>query len=441
MGFAAYDRQDFERFHDLAWRAIQTGPPRNPSLMFMLARAQSLSGRPDDAAVMLERLADQGIATDAATNPDFESVRRLPSWPALQRLILVVAASSSQPAVSWDLTGHVVHVPRERRAKAPGTPSGSVPAPALAASAAAASVATGSATDSATSSTGMPTVREALRLQPAPIMPAGLAYDRVSERFVLADRAGRRLVIADERSRHVVDLVNADSAGFHDITALEIDWRRGDLWVVSVNDPGGGGAPASTLHKLQLVSGRPLEVLPLPRDFGGARFVDVAVSPGGTVYMLDALGGRIFAIEPGSKRFTVRCGLAMTNVTTLAVVDDRWAYVAHATGLLRVDTQTGSSQLVRNGPEPALLGLEHLRWTHDALVGIAHLPDGHRQAVSIPLVDGGLRVPHVDVLDADVTLGGPDAVTLSADGVLYFLTKELDASGESSFVVRSVRTR
>ncbi len=481
MAFAAYDRQEFERFHDLAWRAIQLGPPRNPALMFLLARAQSLSGRPDDAAVMLHRLAEQGVAVDAATNPDFQAVRELASWPDLQRLILIVAASSGGPEVSWDLAGHVVHVPPSRgskggraatgrasRAKAPDAGVSSSAEASAAASAAptasasaapvsepasapatpasaepeVASAAAPSAVPGTSAATaGILTVKEALRLPSAPIVPAGLAYDRVSERFVVADRAGRRLVIADERSRHVVDLVNADSAGFHDITGLEIDWRRGDLWVVSVDDPGNGVAPSSTLHKLQLVSGRPLEVLPLPRDFGAARFVDVSVSPGGTVYALDALGGRIFALEPGSKRFVVRCVLAMTHATTIAVADDRTIYVAHATGLMRADAVTGSAQLVRNGPEPALLGLEHLRWARDALVGIAHLPDGKRQAVSISLVDGGLRVARVDVLDSDVALAGPDAVTLSAEGVLYFLTKELDASGYSSLVVRSIKTR
>src|SRR5262245_28278649 len=63
---AAAERGDYELFHDLAWRAVQTGPARDPDLQFVLARAQALSGRPHDALVMLERLADAGIATDAA---------------------------------------------------------------------------------------------------------------------------------------------------------------------------------------------------------------------------------------------------------------------------------------------------------------------------------------------------------------------------------------
>src|SRR4051812_36463495 len=58
MALAAADGRDYERFHDLAWRAVQLGPPRDPMLLTVLARAQALSGRPHDALVMLDRLAE-----------------------------------------------------------------------------------------------------------------------------------------------------------------------------------------------------------------------------------------------------------------------------------------------------------------------------------------------------------------------------------------------
>ena len=61
LALAAADRGDYETFHDLAWRAIQTGPPKDPALMFLLARAQALSGRPHDALITLQRLAEMGV--------------------------------------------------------------------------------------------------------------------------------------------------------------------------------------------------------------------------------------------------------------------------------------------------------------------------------------------------------------------------------------------
>src|SRR5438876_12159828 len=56
LALAAAERGEYETFHDLAWRAVQAGPPKDPALMYLLARAQSLSGRPHDALVTLQRL-------------------------------------------------------------------------------------------------------------------------------------------------------------------------------------------------------------------------------------------------------------------------------------------------------------------------------------------------------------------------------------------------
>src|SRR5439155_13806001 len=100
MALAAADRGDYETFHDLAWRAVQTGPPRDPALMYLLARAQALSGRPHDALVMLERLADMGVASDAATNEDFRRTRELPGWPGLAARVERLNRPDASPAVS-----------------------------------------------------------------------------------------------------------------------------------------------------------------------------------------------------------------------------------------------------------------------------------------------------------------------------------------------------
>src|SRR5262249_4062434 len=82
LALDAAERHDYEAFHDLAWRAVQKGPRQDPALMYLLARAQALSGRPHDALIMIQRLAEMGVASDAPTNADFERVRALADWPA-----------------------------------------------------------------------------------------------------------------------------------------------------------------------------------------------------------------------------------------------------------------------------------------------------------------------------------------------------------------------
>ncbi len=84
LTLAAIAEQDFERAHDLAWRVFQVSKG-NAEAMALLARAQSLSGRGDDAFVMLQRLAAAGgRVEDAETSDDFRRVREHPRWDELR---------------------------------------------------------------------------------------------------------------------------------------------------------------------------------------------------------------------------------------------------------------------------------------------------------------------------------------------------------------------
>src|SRR5437762_9068035 len=190
---AAADRGEYETFHDLAWRAVQTGPPKDPSLLYLLARAQALSGRTRDALVILQRLAEMGVPLDAVTNDDFNRTRQLPGWPEVA-----------------DLINRVGRPDTPRSGAAAGT-SGSLPSP-----------------------------PEAVRFSSESFAPVGLAYDAVSRRFLFGDRLGRKLIVVGEGSNHPVDFVRADSAGFGEISAIEIDGKRGDLWVASAGSDGAG---------------------------------------------------------------------------------------------------------------------------------------------------------------------------------------------------------
>ena len=209
LALAAADRGEYETFHDLAWRAVQTGPPKDPALMYLLARAQALSGRPHDALVMLQRLAEMGVPSDAETNEDFSRTRELPGWPEVSARINRLTHPDSAPA-----------------AAAPAAPGAPSPAPPVASSAP-------SAASPASPVESSTPAFEAARFSTEGFTPGGIAYDAVSQRFVFGDRLGRKLIVVGEGSNHAVDFVRADSAGFLEISAIEIDARRGDLWVAS----------------------------------------------------------------------------------------------------------------------------------------------------------------------------------------------------------------
>jgi hypothetical protein len=410
-------REDFESFHDLAWRAVQLGPKNDPALMYLLARAQSLSGRPTDAIVMLERLTGMGVPiADAATSDDFRRVRALPRWPDL--------AAKLSPSESGD-----THL--DARSLIPETPKNkdslsarrdAAPAPAVAPNVEASPAKAVSAPASS--------ALESLRFALPQFTPAGLAYDAVSRRFVVGDRLGRKLAVVDEFSQHVANLAGAQTSGFGEIAALEIDTRQGYLWVVSSE------GTKTSLHKLQLISGRLLTAYAVPDTFAPVSFGDVAVAGGGAVLALDTAGHRLFRLPAGATEAQVAVTLPDTSPSSIAPGEDGVVYVATASGIVRVDIVARSTSPVKEAKGLDVSGLTRIRWHRGALAGLQKTSEGPYRAVRITLDRLGRRATALDVLDPSISIANPTAATI-VGGVLYYL-----ANGNGSeMIIRRVALR
>ena len=426
LAIDAAEREDYETFHDLAWRAVQTGPKNDPSLMYLLARAQSLSGRPTDALVLLSRLADAGVAMDAVTSDGFQRVRALPGWAAVREKIEAVAAGRDSFVVSTDAPKAIVATPK---------------AIAIAPKAAARDTIDTPHTIDKVSTAGTVGIKvtertsgadEAARFATPGAAPVGIVYDAVSRRFVVADRATRKLAVVDEFSKHVATLAGAQAA-FADICALEIDPREGNLWVVS-SEPG-GAPPVTTLHKLQLVSGRVLSAFVLPPAFAPGHFVDVAIGSDGSVLALDDEKGRVFRLKAGPQGFEVAATLDLGKAASLAPAENGIAYVAHGAGLVRVDMRSGAGTPVKSTNGINMTGLSRIRWYRGSLVGIQRDGSVYR-AVRLSLDRGGRSVGGADLLDPLVAAADATAATIAGD-VLYYLAES--AAGEAT--VRRIRLK
>ena len=395
---------DYETFHDLAWRAAQKGKPNDPEAMYLLARAQSLSGRPGDALVMLRRLAQLGIRTEAGTSDDFQRVRALPGWAELEALL----ANAE--------TGGIL---RSEGPAAPPTPA-PPPAPAPAASASPAAVARKTSPAAAAAAlapaaeSALFAAEEAMPLSSVNIDPVALAYDSASRRFVLGDRRDNKLIVADAVFNHVNDLIGAASAGFGTLSALDIDDRRGDLWVTS-NDGNGGAA----LHKLQLVSGRVLARLDVPAALQPVEISDLAVAPGGALLLLDRRGGRLITYQPSTGQFAEPVHLRLDSPTSMAAAA-HGTYVAHREGLALLHVQTGRVTNVPASGDAVITELGRIRWTRGTLLGIQQSGDARRIVrLHVGRRGGVTSVQHLD----GAALSAGTALAIARDGAYYVSTE------------------
>jgi hypothetical protein len=286
------------------------------------------------------------------------------------------------------------------------------------------------------------TAVDAIRFEADALLPAGFAYDRVSGRFLLGRVGERKIEVVNERSARLADLVRADSAGFRDLAAIEIDALRGDLWVIS-NDPGDGGA---TLHKLQLVAGRPLGAFRPPPGADRAQLVDLAVTPGGAVLIVDAGGGRLLRAAPRSAALELLMPLDRPGLTAITATDgDALCFVAHDHGILRVDMNRRIATPLQSPDGLSLDGVTGLWWHAGALVTLQTSPSGERQLRRLQLDQRGAAIAAVKPIDAVLPAGDqPFAATVSGDE-LYFVEADprpaRAANGQQPAVVRRVRLR
>jgi hypothetical protein len=403
--------------------------------MYLLARAQALSGRRRDALVMLRRLAESGIVTDAATDEDFRRVRELPEWPYIAGLPTPV-----RPIATESASAAAIAKPRNPVA-APAAPPAVVDRPPASATKPAAPAVPPSPKASApavvtppktVSAAPAPTaVRNALRVERAsvdeaarfstrPFVPGGFAYDAVSQRLVFGDVTGRRLFVVGGGSDRTADLIRADSAGFDEVTAIAVDAKRGDLWVASSAASGSGG----TVHRLQLISGRALTKLPVPGE-GLMRLSDLAVTGDGTILILDGATPRVFVQRPGAATVALLMPLTAPGPVSITASDDgRVAYVAHREGITRIDVSSRRARPLDAAKDITLAEFEFIRWHRDVLIGSQVQPDGSRGLVRLRLNRDHSAVSQATLIDDPASSeGGATFATISGDDLYYVVAE------------------
>ena len=338
----AYEARDWHAYLAHATRA-QALRPEHGGVTLALASARALSGDTAGAIAALTGYAARGYTADIAADSDFAAVRASPDWPALAARL----ARNAEPI-------------------ARSTP--------------------------------------AFTIAERGLLAEGIAWDPDERAFYVASVRSRKIFRVGPDG---VATVLADSAaGLWAPMGMRVDPAHRRLWVATAAVPQMlGYTPAdsgrSAVVALDLGSGAPRARFEVPRD-GAAHVVgDLTIGKDGRVYASDSRAPALYRVPRHGdtlERF-VESPLLLSAQGLAAGPDGRTLYVAdYARGIIRVDLETRTAELLPVADTVLALGIDALSWTRSGLVGVQNGVTPHR-VVRLTLDDAGRRIVRSEVLD------------------------------------------
>ena len=263
-----------------ALRAALAFAPDDAAALYHLARAEALTGDGAAAVATLERLAPQGAARDVAADSAFAALRALPHFQAVARRL----AASAAPVVRSD-TAFVLADPD--------------------------------------------------------FIPEGIAHDPGDDAFYVGS-LHRRNILRVARDGAVSEFAKPGQDNLGQVLGLRVDGAARRLWVATlVIDSaaprfarGTGGWAA--LHAYDLRTGRLVRRYAAPDSSRPHLLNDIALAPGGDLYVTDSEGNALYRLRAGADRLEpVHAGTRdFTYPNGVAVAADGTSlYVAHWEGM------------------------------------------------------------------------------------------------------------
>ncbi len=237
----------------------------------------------------------------------------------------------------------------------------------------------------------------AFRLKDPKFIPEGVAYDARGERFFIGSTAQRKIIVTDSKG-DVRDFSRPEDK-LDTVLGLFVDGTRGQLYAVSTN---GFLDEAKTerrnaVVKYDLKSGRMLERSPAPEAM---QLNDLVVTPEGTLYVTDSLGGTLFRKKPDEATLTAFGSAgALRGPNGIALAKDGTLYIAVSTAIVRVNTDSGVPTRLPQPDTVVTAGIDGLYWHDGDLLGIQNVTNPGR-VVRIALADKGARISGVTVLQS-----------------------------------------
>ena len=242
-----------------------------------------------------------------------------------------------------------------------------------------------------------PAAPVAFRLKDPKLIPEGIAFDGKGERFFLGSIAQHKIIVTDAKgqARDFSDPSDKLDA----VLGLAIDADRGHLYAVSTNgfEESAKAERRNAVVRYDLKSGRLLDRFNAREAM---QLNDLALAPGGTLYVTDSESGTLFRKKPAEATLT-RFGAtgAVRGANGIAFGADGTLYVTLSTGIARVDTATGEPTRLPQPDTVVTGGCDGLYWHEGDLIGVQNSTNPGR-VIRITLTNKGTRIAGLTVLQS-----------------------------------------
>lgn len=321
---ADYKAKDYAKFLENIKQASDLRP-NHARLLYTLADAYALNGKPDEALAILKRLAAMDLFFAVEKDDDFKSLFELPRFKKIQ-----IEFAENQKAINRS--------------------------------------------------------QKAFTIPQKDLIVEGIAYDKLSKRFFVGSIHKRKIVSVDKDSKVSDFSSNADD--LWSVSGMRVDDARKVLWVTTTAFPQmenfrKADDGKSGVFKYDLLTGKLLKKYLLSNDAGKHALGDLIIAKNGDVFASDSVSPNIYRID--SRKDELEVFLTSDSFSSLQGLafstDEKYLFAAdYSKGIFRIEMKNKQIKQIAFDQNTNPIGIDGLYFHRGNLVAIQNGFRPHRVA-------------------------------------------------------------
>ncbi|HMG33924.1 MAG TPA: hypothetical protein VKM94_08300 [Blastocatellia bacterium] len=375
---AAYNQKNYVQALENLQKALELIPD-HPSIIYGIARMQSLLGNQQDALIWLGKITRMGMILHPEKDPDFQGLVTLEGF----RGVLKQFEANAGPIVHSSI---------------------------------------------------------AFTIAEKGLVTEGIAYDRVEQTFYISSIHKRKIVIRDKQGR--MGVLADEKDGLWSVLGMAVDSGRRILWATTTAFPQMSGYDAqmegkSAVLKFDLKAKKLIKKYPVPGP-GNHGLGDLTLNSSGDVLTTDSNTPAVYVIRHDrddielllkDEQFVSPQGLAFSS-------DQKHLFMAdYSKGLFDIDVTTNRARHITPAPDSTSLGIDGLYFCKGNLIGVQNGVTPNR-LVRLELSPDYSRMSRFEVLEVNNPLFDEPTLGVVVDDELFFIANSqwgsVDEKGQLS---------